>query len=126
VDGSADSARIYLLSDERQLFPNAPAVMDADGVRQDLPPLVFKAVQYVIEAIRDGTAVKVSPLRPELPIDEATQGDRDGYGRLRAYVAEGAIPFRSAGSVDWVRLEDVIEFDRRRLNTGGRASGNAR
>jgi hypothetical protein len=115
MDGPADSARIYLLSDgERQVSPTGPAVIDADGVRQELPPLVFKAVQHVIEALRAGMAVKVSPLRRELPIDEAAHAIGMAKDDFRAYVAEGAIPFRSTEYVDWVRLEDVIEFDRRR------------
>jgi hypothetical protein len=43
MDGPADSARIYLLSaDERQVSPAGPTVIDADGVRQELPPLVLK------------------------------------------------------------------------------------
>jgi hypothetical protein len=115
MDGPADSARIYLLSDdERQVSPTGPAVIDADGVRHEMPPLVFKAVQHVIEAMRAGMAVKVSPLRHELPIDEAAHAIGMAKDDLRAYVAEGAIPFRSTEYVDWVRLEDVIEFDRRR------------
>jgi hypothetical protein len=115
MDGPADSARIYLLSDEeRQVSPSGPAVVDADGVRQELPPLVFKAVQHVIEAMRAGMAVKISPLRQELPIDEAAHAIGMAKDELRAYVAEGAVPFRSTEYVDWVRLEDVIEFDRRR------------
>jgi hypothetical protein len=62
----------------------------------------------VIDAMRAGSAVKVSPLRTELPIDEAA--DTIGMARddLRAYVAEGAVPFRSTQSVDWVNLATVI------------------
>jgi hypothetical protein len=115
MDGPADSARIYLLSDdERQVSPTGPVVIDADGVRQELPPLVFKAVQHVIEAMRAGMAVKVSPLRHELPIDEAAHAIGMAKDDLRAYVAEGAIPFRSTEYVDWVKLEDVLAFDRER------------
>jgi hypothetical protein len=115
VNGPADSARIYLLSDdERQVTPTGPAVIDADGVRQELPPLVFNAVQHVIEAMRAGMAVKVSPLRHELPIDEAARAIGMRPDMLRKYVAEGAIPFRSTEYVDWVQLEDVIAFDRER------------
>jgi hypothetical protein len=33
---------------------------------------------------------------------------------LRAYVAEGAIPFRSTEQVDWVRLDQLIAWDNRR------------
>jgi hypothetical protein len=70
-------------------------------------------LQHVIEAMRAGTAVRVGPARPELPINEATHAIGMDTNNLRAYVAEGAISFRSAGSVDWVRLEDAIEFNRR-------------
>jgi hypothetical protein len=95
VNGPADSARIYLLSDdERQVTPTGPAVIDADGVRQELPPLVFNAVQHVIEAMRAGMAVKVSPLRHELPIDEAARAIGMRPDMLRKCVAEG--PVRSA------------------------------
>jgi len=115
MDGPANSARIYLLEEgERQISEAGPAVVGPDGVREALPPLVFKAVQHVIEAMRAGMAVKVTPLRPELPIDEAAQAIGMAKDDLRAYVAEGAVPFRSTEYVDWVRLGDVIEFDRRR------------
>jgi hypothetical protein len=115
MDGPEDSARIYLLEDdERQTTPNGPAIIDENGVRQDLPPLVFKAVQHVIRAMRAGQGVKVTPLRPELPIDEAAGAIGMAKNDLRAYVAEGALPFRSTEHVDWVRLDDLIAFDRRR------------
>ena len=115
MDGDASTARIYLLDeDERQVTPNGPAVVDANGIRQDLPPLVYQAVQHVIEAMRAGLAVKISPLRHELPIDEAAVAIGMAKDDLRAYLAEGAVPFRSTKYVDWVRLDDVIEFDHRR------------
>jgi hypothetical protein len=115
IDGPADSARIYLLQDgERQVVSNGPAIVGPDGVRQDVSPLVFKAVQHVVEAMRASMAVKVTPLRPELPIDEAADAIGMGRDDLRAHAAEGAIPFRSTEYVDWVRLDDVIAFDRRR------------
>jgi len=75
-------------------------------------PLVYKAVRHVIEAMRLGQAVKISPFRPELPIDEAAHAIGMRSDELRAYVAEGAIPFRSTKYVDWVQLKDVIEWDR--------------
>jgi hypothetical protein len=36
-----------------------------------------------------------------------------GSDDLRAYVAEGAIPFRSTEYTDWMRLADVLAFDKR-------------
>jgi hypothetical protein len=75
---------------------------------------VYRAVQHALEAMRAGQAVKVVPLRTELPIDEAA--DALGVGRdvLRKHVAKGEIPFRSSEYVDWVQLADVINWDNAR------------
>jgi hypothetical protein len=100
--------------DERQVAPGGPAVVGPDGVREELPAGVYRAVQHVIEAMRAGMAVKVTPLRPELPIDEAADAIGIGPDDLRTTVAGGAIPFRSTEYVDWVRLADVIAWDNKR------------
>jgi hypothetical protein len=113
--GPTTDTRIYLLDpDERQTSAGGPALISPDGVREDMPALVYKAVQHVIEAMRAGMGVKVTPLRPELPIDEAADAIGMARDDLRAYVAEGAIPFRSTESVDWVRLDQLIAWDNRR------------
>ena len=113
--GPAEDAGIYLLDeDQRQTSPEGPAVIDADGRRQDLPPLVYKAISHVIEAMRAGKAVKIVPLRPELPIDEAADAIGMARDDLRRFVAEGAIPFRTTEYVDWVRLDQLIAWDNQR------------
>jgi hypothetical protein len=115
MPGPTTDARIYLLdSDERQISPGGPAVVRPDGEREEIPVGVYRAVQHVIEAMRAGMAVKVVPVRPEVPIDEAADTIGMGRDELRAYVAEGALPFRSSEYVDWVRLADVIEWDNQR------------
>jgi hypothetical protein len=115
MDETTGSARIYLLdADERHVPTNAPALVDSDGVRHELPPLVYKAVQHVIDAMRSGFAVKVTPYRTELPIDEAAYAIGMRSDMLRKYVADGVLPFRSTEYVDWVRLVDVLEFDHER------------
>jgi len=113
--GPTTDTRIYLLDpDERQTVPDGPALINPDGVREDIPPLVYKAIQHVVEAMRAGMAVKVTPLRPELPIDEAADAIGMARDDLRAYVAEGAIPFRTTEYVDWVRLDRLIAWDNQR------------
>jgi hypothetical protein len=67
-------------------------------------------------------AVKISPLWPELPIDEAADAIGMARDDLRAYVAEGAVPFRSSEYVDWVRLAEVIAWDNKRREA--RSAGN--
>jgi DNA polymerase elongation subunit (family B) len=70
--GPTTDARIYLLEDaDRRIVPGGPAVIGPGGVREDISPAAFRVVQHVLEAIRGGQAVKVVPLRTELPIDEA-------------------------------------------------------
>lgn len=115
MTGPTTDSRIYLLDpDERQIVPGGPAVVGPDGTREDIPPQVFRAVQHVVAAMRAGRAVKITPLRPELPIDEAADAIAMGRDDFRKYVAEGAVPFRSSEYVDWVRLADVIEWDNQR------------
>lgn len=112
MPGPTTDARIYLLDgDERPAQPGGPAVIGPDGVREEIPPLVYQAVQHVLEAMRAGRAVKVVPLRTELPIDEAADAIAIGRDDLRKHVADGDIPFRSSEYVDWVQLADVIKWD---------------
>jgi hypothetical protein len=113
--GPTTDSRIYLLDeDERTVSPGGPAVVGPDGRREEIPALVFEALQHVLAAMSAGQAVKITPLRPELPIDAAADAIGIGRDDLRKYVGEGAIPFRSTEYVDWVRLADVIEWDNRR------------
>ena len=115
MNDPANWARIYYLTDdERQSTPGGPAVIDDNGVRHDVPPGVFAAIQHVIEAMRAGRAVQISPLRMELPVDEAADAIGMRSDAFRTHVANGEIPFRSTEYVDWVQLPDVIEWDRKR------------
>lgn len=108
-------ARIYLLEDDdRRITPGGPAVIRPDGVREDIPPAVYRVLQHVLEAMQAGRAVKVSPLRTELPIDEAADAIAIGRDVLRKHVGAGEIPFRSSEYVDWVRLADVLNWDNNR------------
>lgn len=64
--------------------------------------------------MRAGRAVKITPLRPELPIDEAADAIGMGRDDLRKHVAAGEVPFRSSQYVDWVQLADIINWDNER------------
>ncbi|MEU4295176.1 hypothetical protein AB0E63_43740 [Kribbella sp. NPDC026596] len=70
-------------------------------------------------------AVKISPLRPEPPIDEAADAIAMGRDDFRSYVADGAVSLRSTEYVDWVRLDEVIAWDNKRREERG-APGTAR
>lgn len=114
--GPETQSRIYLLDeDQRVLVPNGPAVIRPDGVREEIPAQVYRAVQHVLDAMRAGRAVQVVPLRTELPIDEAADAIGIGRDDLRKHVGAGEIPFRSSEYVDWVQLADVINWDNARI-----------
>ena len=120
---AATRTRIYLLDEEqRQVAPGGPAVIGADGTREDVPALAFQAVRHVLDAFRAGRAVKITPLRHELPIDEAADAIAMGRDDLRANVAEGAVRFRSTPCVDCVQLADVIKWDTSDARHGARFS----
>jgi hypothetical protein len=109
----ANDARIYLLEDgERQVGPDGPAVVGPDGVRHDLPPAVFEAVWHVVEAMRADRAVKVVPVRTELPYQEAAAVAGIRPDVLRRYMDGGTIGFRSTRYHDWVLLAEVLAFQR--------------
>jgi hypothetical protein len=119
--GPATDSRIYLLdADEGHTSAAGAAVIGPSGEREEIPALMFEAIQHVLKAMRAGRAVKITPLRAEMPIDQAADAIGMGRDDLRKHVADGAVPFRSTQYVDWVRLGDVIEWDNQR-----RAARNA-
>jgi hypothetical protein len=103
----------YLSEAERRLTPDGPALVGPDGTRHDVPERVFDALQKVESVLRSGMGVMITPLRPELPVDEAAEAIEMDFDEFRSYVADGEIPFRSSEHVDWVKLVDVLDFDRR-------------
>jgi hypothetical protein len=104
---------VFLSAVDRPHVVDDPALVDPDGTRHDLAPEVYEAMQLVEAAMAKGLAVQITALRPELPIDEAAAAIGMPARDLRAYVADGEIPFRSSEYVDWVRLADVLAFNQR-------------
>ncbi|GAA1572044.1 hypothetical protein GCM10009789_27000 [Kribbella sancticallisti] len=114
MDVLPSQSEVFLLADQdRRLTPDGPALVGPDGVRREIPVGVYEAMQFVEAAMLKGFAVQVTALRHELPIDEAAGAIGMSRRDLRAYAAEGAIPFRSTEHTDWVQLEHVLAFSQR-------------
>src|SRR5687767_7733839 len=100
---------VFLLGDgERRIVSGGPALVGAAGDRQEVPPKAYEVLQFVEAALRSGLAVQVTPLRTELPIDDAADAVEMDREELRLYASRGDIPSRSSQYVDWVQLADVL------------------
>jgi hypothetical protein len=114
MDVLPSQSEVFLLADQdRRITPSGPALVGPDGVRHDVPLKVYEAMEFVEAAMLKGFAVQITALRHELPIDEAAGAIGMSRRDLRAYAAEGEIPFRTSEYTDWVRLEDALAFNQR-------------
>ncbi|MEU4389790.1 hypothetical protein [Kribbella sp. NPDC023855] len=114
MDVTPSRPEVFLLTDaDRELLAGGPALVDPDGSRHDIPPKVHEVMKYVEDVLRQGYALQITPLRHELPIDEAADAVSMPRRELRLLVGKGEVPFRSSEYVDWVRLADVIELSKR-------------
>jgi hypothetical protein len=114
MDVTPSRPEIFLLTDEdRNLVANGPALTDPGGARHDIPPKVHEAMAFVEAALREGYALQITPLRHELPIDEAADAVQMPRKELRLLVSQGEIPFRTSEYVDWVKLSDVLALSAR-------------
>ncbi|TDO47815.1 hypothetical protein EV643_108129 [Kribbella sp. VKM Ac-2527] len=114
MDVMPSRPEIFLLADsDRRLVPDGPTLVGPDGGRRDIPPKVYEVLRFVEAAMLKGYAVQVTPLRDELPIDEAADAIEMDREELRLFAGRGDIPFRSDEYVDWVKLSDVLAFNAR-------------
>jgi hypothetical protein len=117
--------QVYLLTDdERQLVEGGPALIGPDGTRYEVPVRVFEAMQQVESVLRSGRAVQITPLDPELSIAQAADVIDMRPDTLRSHVEKGEIPHRKTEYTTFVRLADVLEFDRRLRAVRREALGN--
>lgn len=105
-----ESGIYWLDESERTVTPTGPALVGPNGERQDIPTAVFAALEHVVEAMRRGKAVKVTPLRTDLPVEEAAHAIGLPVDILQKYVDDGTIPHRSTEHYAWVQLADVVAF----------------
>jgi hypothetical protein len=114
MDVMPSRPEIFLLDEsDRALVPGGPAVVGTDGVRREIPLKVYEVMRFVEAAMLKGYALQITPLRAELPIDEAADAIEMDREELRLYVGRGDIPFRSSEYVDWVKLSDVLALNAR-------------
>ncbi|WBQ01829.1 hypothetical protein [Kribbella sp. CA-293567] len=114
MDVMPSRTEVFLLTeDERDLVRDGAALVSPDGTRQDIPPKVHEVMAFVEAALRQGYALQITPLRQEVPVDQAADAISMSRRQFRQHVGKGEIPFRTSEYVDWVKLSDVLAFDAR-------------
>jgi excisionase family DNA binding protein len=89
-------------------------LLGPDGEQVPLPAEVYRVLRQVVEVMREGKATLVAPQGLLLTTQEAA--DFLGVSRptLVKLLENGAIPFDKPNRHRRVRLQDLIEFQRRR------------
>jgi hypothetical protein len=114
MDVMPSRTEVFLLTKEdRDLVAGGPALVGPDGTRQDISPRTYEVMAFAEAALSQGYALQITPLRHELPIDEAAGAVSMRRKELRLLVGRGELPFRSSEYVDWVKLSDVIALSSR-------------
>lgn len=89
-----------------------PAIVGADGTRHEIPNSMVDVLRQVAEALSAGMGVNVAPLNAMLTTQEAA--DFLGISRptLVRILERGEIPMEQPGRHRYVRLSDLLAYQR--------------
>mgnify|MGYP006335211905 FL=1 len=92
---------------------SAPAIVDAQGQRTEIPPAMVDVLRQVAESLRRGQGVTVAPLNAMMTTQEAA--DFLGISRptLVRILERGEIAMERPGRHRYVRLSDVLSYQQR-------------
>lgn len=90
-----------------------PAIVDAEGRRSEIPPAMVDVLRQVAESLSRGQGVTVAPLNAMMTTQEAA--DYLGISRptLVRILERGEIPMERPGRHRYVRLSDVLSYQKR-------------
>lgn len=90
-----------------------PAIVSADGTQHEIPEAMVDVLRQVASALSAGMGVNVAPLNAMLTTQEAA--DFLGVSRptLVRILERGEIPMEQPGRHRYVRLSDLLEYQRR-------------
>lgn len=89
-----------------------PAIVSADGSQHEIPEAMVEVLRQVAQALSTGMGVNVAPLNAILTTQEAA--DYLGISRptLVRILERGEIPMERPGRHRYVRLSDLLDYQR--------------
>ena len=89
-------------------------LLDAEGDEIVLPAPVLQAFRQMIQYLAQGKAITVVPINKELTTQEAADILNVSRPYLVKLLEDGTIPFTRTGTHRRVRLDDLLDYKRRR------------
>lgn len=97
--------------------PPAPELIGDGGKRVRLPASVYTLLRQVVHELARGHAVRVLPLQRELTTQQAADLLNVSRPFLVRLLETGEIPFHRVGTHRRVRVDDLMQYRRRRSET---------
>jgi excisionase family DNA binding protein len=111
----SERSRLVELDDLLEREPDAlPRMVAQEGVAVELPASAAALLRRVVHLLAAGHAVAVAPLERELTPRQAAEILGVSRPYLVRLLDRGDIPWMRTGTHRRVRLEDVLEYKRRR------------
>ena len=85
-------------------------LVGGDGVKKELPEVVYQIIRDVVAAFNDGLAITVAPHNTQLTTQEAAEILGLSRPTLVKLLEQGKIPFEMRGSHRRVLLADILDY----------------
>jgi hypothetical protein len=100
----------FLTGDDRRITTNGPALTAPSGERKELPVAAYEALDHVLEALRAGMGVTVTPIPPLLSLSEASEVLQVSVETLREHIAAGRLSVQEDNGAWLITLTDLLAF----------------
>jgi excisionase family DNA binding protein len=127
----AESAEIGLMAALEEMLgrheadrPTPARLIGSDGQEMELPPALFAVLVRAAHELAAGNGVAIMPVESMLTTQQAADILNISRPHLIKMLEAGTMPFRMVGTHRRIRLQDVIEYQRRQDDETQQALAN--